>query len=251
MQFVWYHWMVEWFGLISINGAHRKPWFSCSFLTLKPFSFWTKTIFFSSGNLPRREKGERRRGKKKKKKRVFLCWGGKAMSWRRVAKSLQALTAHSLLLSFTLLLVLKLHHTISYSWWSVLFLSLCMYVLTRVCISFLFYFIFLWVFMGLYLFGITGDVNIMVFWCCVCGVSDLIQMGGGLKTLLGYWAGEFFDKSRVFIFVPFLFTFYFLWYGLNLVMCWCIFGGLGLDWIGWSHWVPCCESCNKWWVSVS
>ena len=108
------------------------------------------------------------------------------MSWRRVAKSLQALTAHSLLLSFTLLLVLKLHHTISYSWWSVLFLSLCMYVLTRVCISFLFYFIFLWVFMGLYLFGITGDVNIMVFWCCVCGVSDLIQMGGGLETLLGY-----------------------------------------------------------------
>ena len=61
-----------------------------------------------------------------------------------------------------------------------------MYVLTRVCISFLFYFIFLWVFMGLYLFGITGDVNIMVFWCCVCGVSDLIQMGGGLETLLGY-----------------------------------------------------------------
>ena len=156
MQFVWYHWMVEWFGLISINGAHRKPWFSCSFLTLKPFSFWTKTIFFSSGNLPRREKGERRRGKKKKKKRVFLCWGGKAMSWRRVAKSLQALTAHSLLLSFTLLLVLKLHHTISYSWWSVLFISLCMYVLTCVCISFLFFIFFggfLWVCIYLVLLG--------------------------------------------------------------------------------------------------
>ncbi|CBI15413.3 hypothetical protein AAG906_014101 [Vitis piasezkii] len=43
------------------------------------------------------------------------------MSWRRVAKSLQALTAHSLLLSFTLLLVLKLHHTISYSWWIIFF----------------------------------------------------------------------------------------------------------------------------------
>uniref|UniRef100_A0A7C9DEK7 RING-type domain-containing protein n=1 Tax=Opuntia streptacantha TaxID=393608 RepID=A0A7C9DEK7_OPUST len=42
-----------------------------------------------------------------------------AMSWRRVAKSLQALAAHSLLLFFTLLLVLKLDHTISCSWWVV------------------------------------------------------------------------------------------------------------------------------------
>lgn len=39
------------------------------------------------------------------------------MNWRRVAKSVQALVAHSLLFSFTLLLVLKLDHSISYSWW--------------------------------------------------------------------------------------------------------------------------------------
>ncbi|XP_050224018.1 uncharacterized protein LOC126673792 isoform X2 [Mercurialis annua] len=38
------------------------------------------------------------------------------MSWRRVAKSLQSLIAHSLLFSFTLLLSLKLQHPGSYSW---------------------------------------------------------------------------------------------------------------------------------------
>ncbi|PPD72722.1 hypothetical protein GOBAR_DD30375 [Gossypium barbadense] len=40
------------------------------------------------------------------------------MSWRRVGKSLLALLAHALLFSFTLLLVLKLHHAFSYSWWT-------------------------------------------------------------------------------------------------------------------------------------
>nr|GMC69452.1 Kinesin-like protein [Ipomoea batatas] len=43
------------------------------------------------------------------------------MSWRRVAKSLQALAAHSLLLCFTLLLVLKLDRIIFCSWWIVFF----------------------------------------------------------------------------------------------------------------------------------
>ncbi|KAG2303202.1 hypothetical protein Bca52824_031853 [Brassica carinata] len=43
------------------------------------------------------------------------------MSWRRVLKSLQALAAHSLLFSFTLLLALKLDHTLSCSWWMVFF----------------------------------------------------------------------------------------------------------------------------------
>ncbi|KAF7838619.1 putative finger family protein [Senna tora] len=42
------------------------------------------------------------------------------MSWRRVLKSVQALAAHTLLFSFTLLLVLKLDHELSCSWWSVL-----------------------------------------------------------------------------------------------------------------------------------
>ncbi|OAY47353.1 uncharacterized protein LOC110617546 [Manihot esculenta] len=38
-------------------------------------------------------------------------------SWRRVAKSLQALVAHSLLFLFTLLLALKLDRAVSFSWW--------------------------------------------------------------------------------------------------------------------------------------
>ncbi|XP_022777000.1 uncharacterized protein LOC111318409 isoform X4 [Durio zibethinus] len=41
----------------------------------------------------------------------------RVMSWRRVGKSLLALLAHALLFSFTLLLALKLHHGVSYSWW--------------------------------------------------------------------------------------------------------------------------------------
>ncbi|AEE29718.1 Transmembrane Fragile-X-F-associated protein [Arabidopsis thaliana] len=43
------------------------------------------------------------------------------MSCRRVLKSIQALAAHSLLFCFTLLLVLKLDHTVSSSWWMVFF----------------------------------------------------------------------------------------------------------------------------------
>ncbi|KAA8541164.1 hypothetical protein F0562_025090 [Nyssa sinensis] len=43
------------------------------------------------------------------------------MSWRRVAKSVQALVAHTFLFSFTLLLVLKLDHVVSYSWWIIFF----------------------------------------------------------------------------------------------------------------------------------
>ncbi|KAJ4713338.1 Transmembrane Fragile-X-F-associated protein [Melia azedarach] len=41
------------------------------------------------------------------------------MSWRRVLKSAQAVVAHSLLCSFTLLLVLKLDHVVSCSWWMI------------------------------------------------------------------------------------------------------------------------------------
>ncbi|XP_059454468.1 uncharacterized protein LOC132184744 isoform X2 [Corylus avellana] len=43
------------------------------------------------------------------------------MSWRRVLNSVQAVAAHSLLLCFTLLLVLKLDHVVSYSWWIIFF----------------------------------------------------------------------------------------------------------------------------------
>ncbi|KAM7479733.1 hypothetical protein LguiA_027946 [Lonicera macranthoides] len=43
------------------------------------------------------------------------------MSWRRVGKSLQTLTAHTSLFCFTLLLVLKLDHVVSYSWWTIFF----------------------------------------------------------------------------------------------------------------------------------
>ncbi|KAJ7943213.1 Transmembrane Fragile-X-F-associated protein [Quillaja saponaria] len=41
------------------------------------------------------------------------------MSWRRVADSLQALVAHGLLFSFTLVLVLKLDHVVHHSWWTI------------------------------------------------------------------------------------------------------------------------------------
>ncbi|XP_054804658.1 uncharacterized protein LOC129307779 isoform X2 [Prosopis cineraria] len=43
------------------------------------------------------------------------------MSWRRVLKSVQALAAHTLLLCFTLLLVFKLDHVVSCSWWVIFF----------------------------------------------------------------------------------------------------------------------------------
>ncbi|XP_039040482.1 uncharacterized protein LOC120178750 isoform X2 [Hibiscus syriacus] len=43
------------------------------------------------------------------------------MSWRRVLKSAQALAAHTLLFCFTLLLLLKLDHVVSYSWWTIFF----------------------------------------------------------------------------------------------------------------------------------
>ncbi|PSS08313.1 Kinesin-like protein [Actinidia chinensis var. chinensis] len=45
----------------------------------------------------------------------------KAMSWRRVSKSVQALAAHAFLFCFTLLLVLKLDHIVYYSWWFIFF----------------------------------------------------------------------------------------------------------------------------------
>ncbi|CAI8610209.1 unnamed protein product [Vicia faba] len=48
------------------------------------------------------------------------------MSWSRVLKSAQALAAHTFLLSFTLLLLLKLDHHISSSWWMI-FLPLWMF----------------------------------------------------------------------------------------------------------------------------
>ncbi|KAI3944325.1 hypothetical protein MKW92_032505 [Papaver armeniacum] len=41
------------------------------------------------------------------------------MSWRRVAKSAQALAAHTFLFCFTILLLLKLDHVVSYSWWMI------------------------------------------------------------------------------------------------------------------------------------
>ncbi|XP_061349725.1 uncharacterized protein LOC133294965 isoform X1 [Gastrolobium bilobum] len=45
----------------------------------------------------------------------------KVMSWRRVAKSLQALIAHTLLFSFTLLLALKVDRIVHCAWWIVFF----------------------------------------------------------------------------------------------------------------------------------
>lgn len=48
------------------------------------------------------------------------------MTWLRVAKSAQAVVAHGLLFSFTLLLVFKLDRTVSYSWW-IIFLPLWLF----------------------------------------------------------------------------------------------------------------------------
>ncbi|GJT93756.1 transmembrane fragile-X-F-associated protein [Tanacetum coccineum] len=48
------------------------------------------------------------------------------MSWNRVSKSLQAFAAHTSLFCFTLLLVLKLDHLVSYSWW-IIFLPLFLF----------------------------------------------------------------------------------------------------------------------------
>ncbi|CAB4295557.1 unnamed protein product [Prunus armeniaca] len=39
------------------------------------------------------------------------------MTWRSVAKSLQPLLAHASLFTFTIFLVLKLHHAVRYHWW--------------------------------------------------------------------------------------------------------------------------------------
>ena len=59
---------------------------------------------------------------------LILCWQlvakmlvrRRMMSWRRIAKSLQAFAAHAFLFSFKLLLHLKLDHLVDYySWWSV------------------------------------------------------------------------------------------------------------------------------------
>ncbi|KAL6497184.1 hypothetical protein OROGR_029113 [Orobanche gracilis] len=43
------------------------------------------------------------------------------MSWRGVVKSLQEVAAHTSLFCFTLLLVFKLDHIVSYSWWVIFF----------------------------------------------------------------------------------------------------------------------------------
>jgi hypothetical protein len=54
-----------------------------------------------------------------KKEGTLVLKKKKKMSWSRVLKSAQALAAHTFLLCFTLLLLLKLDHQISSSWWLV------------------------------------------------------------------------------------------------------------------------------------
>lgn len=51
------------------------------------------------------------------------------MSWSRVLKSAQAFAAHTFLLCFTLLLLLKLDHRISSSWWLVSFFFFLLFML--------------------------------------------------------------------------------------------------------------------------
>ncbi|KAH9626535.1 hypothetical protein KSS87_017976 [Heliosperma pusillum] len=54
---------------------------------------------------------------------MMMSEGGRryAMNWKKVGKSLQRLGAHVFLLTFTFLLVYKLDHLSSYSWWIVFF----------------------------------------------------------------------------------------------------------------------------------
>ncbi|OIW21978.1 hypothetical protein TanjilG_19204 [Lupinus angustifolius] len=57
-----------------------------------------------------------------------MLFGRRVMSWRRVAQSFQALIAHALLFSFTLILSLKLDHLLPYTWtWWVVFSPLWLF----------------------------------------------------------------------------------------------------------------------------
>ena len=128
------------------------------------------------------------------------------MSWRRVLKSVQGVAAHTLLLCFTLLLVLKLDHVVSYSWWSV-FLFL-----------FLFFFQFLILLLLLFLWVFDFCWVGFVFWdfdCFhnVCGVEKCKKNYGFCFNLcfgvLNRW------KNSWGFFVFFVFVFCFCFFSLN------------------------------------
>ena len=96
------------------------------------------------------------------------------MSWRRVLKSIQALAAHTLLFSFTLLLVLKLDHTVSSSWW---------FVSTPLCLS------------NLLIQHALESLNCLKFGAWInlnmCSISIFILDGQQSLTRLKFW-GPFF-----------------------------------------------------------
>ena len=101
------------------------------------------------------------------------------MSWRRVLKSVQGVAAHTLLLCFTLLLVLKLDHVVSYSWWSV-FLSFS--------ISFFFFFNFVVVFCGCLIFvGLDSFFGILIVFTMFVALKSVKKiMGFASICVLGY-----------------------------------------------------------------
>lgn len=86
------------------------------------------------------------------------------MSCRRVLKSIQALAAHSLLFCFTLLLVLKLDHTVSCSWWLVSFFLLSILSLSQSsefgCMTQLFF----WLWLVQFRFSFLGLENHYLIW---------------------------------------------------------------------------------------
>ena len=145
------------------------------------------------------------------------------MSWRKVAKSFQVLAAHVLLFSFTLLLVLKLDHLVSCSWWFVFFFLLqkvmifnlfkflcCCGYGSFACYDSIFYLSFLWgwsfavllfliclwfaavVFGSLHHFPkvkwnwVDGEVRNFVLWACLW---KLVQWWIWFKLLFECWIG--------------------------------------------------------------
>lgn len=88
------------------------------------------------------------------KKRIMLTQRQVA-SWGRVFKSLQAVLAHGLLFTFTLLLSLKLDHALRHSWWWVLFFSFSMVLL----LHFSFFFFFFWIRILLFCLSLAEEIK--------------------------------------------------------------------------------------------
>ena len=113
----------------KVKGYYRKLSLSSSAFVVETHPLSRKTFFFSprtnpfffsyvfaSWNFPDKISDWFRDLRVKK---ILVL--RRVVIWRRVWKSFLAVSAHSLLFSFTLLLALKLDRVLSQSWWSVSF----------------------------------------------------------------------------------------------------------------------------------